>query len=128
MLKRVRLCQSCKERSRIGEQLDSTAPPCDSCKIDTDTLCDSLWLKNCFCIDRRSDFDNPKVFSTKGDSGAVLFKINKGGDLPALGIIFGEHRNSDRSFALATPMQIALESLSKEISEDTNLRLLSDYE
>ena len=128
LLKRVKLCQSCKDKSGIREELDSTAPSCDSCKIDAAILSDSLWLRNCFCIDRRSDFDDPKVFSTKGDSGAVLFEINEGGDLPALGIIFGEHRNSDRSFALATPMQIALESLSKEISEDTNLRLLSDYE
>ena len=128
VLKRVRLCPSCKDRSRIGEELDSTAPPCDSCKIDTATLCDSLWLRNCLCIDRRSDLDDVKAFSTKGDSGAVLFERNEVGDLQAFGIIFGEHRTSYKRFALATPMQIALESLSKEISEDTNLRLLSDYE
>ena len=128
VLKRVRLCQSCKERSRIREQLDSTAPPCDSCKIDTDTLCDSLWLKNCFCIDRPSDFGHAKCFATKGDSGAVLFERNEVEDLQAFGIIFGEHRNSYKRFALATPMQIALKSLSRKISKDTNLRLLSDYE
>ena len=128
VLKRVKLCQSCKDRSRIGKELDSTAAPCDSCEIDTATLCDRLWLRNCFCIDRQSDFDDAKVFATKGDSGAVLFERNEVGDLQAFGIIFGEHRNSYKRFALATPMQIALERLSKKISEDTNLRLLSDYD
>ena len=128
VLKRVRLCQSCKNRSRIGGELDSTAAPCAFCRTDTATLCDSLWLKNCFCIDRQCVNDNAKVFVTMGDSGAVIFERNEVGDLQAFGIIIGDHLNSYKRFALATPMQVALESLSKEISEDTNLRLLSDYE
>ena len=128
VLNRVRLCQNCKERSRIGEELDSTAAPCAFCNIDTATLCDSLWLKNCLCIDRQYFIDDAKVFATKGDSGAVIFERNEVGDLQAFGIIIGDHLNSHKRFVIATPMQIALESLSKEISEDTNLRLLSDYE
>ena len=128
VLKRVRLCQSCKERSGIGEQLVSTAAACDSCKKDTATLCKSLWLKNCLCIDHPFGLGYAEVFATEGDSGAVLFERDEDRNLEAFGIIFGEHRNSYKLCALATPMQIALESLSRKISEDTNLRLLSNYE
>nr|XP_058957903.1 uncharacterized protein LOC131785070 [Pocillopora verrucosa] len=128
VLKRVRLCQSCKERSGIGEQLECTATACDSCKIDTASLCDRLWLKNCLCIDHPFGLGYAKVFATEGDSGAVLFERNLVANLQAFGIIFGEHQNSYKLCALATPMQIALETLSKEISEDTHLRLLSSYE
>ena len=127
LLKRVRLCQSCKERSGIGEQLESTATVCDSCKKDTATLCDTLWLKNCLCIDHPFGLGYAKVFATVGDSGAVLFERIEDRNLEAFGIIFGEHRNSYKLCALATPMQIALESLSRKISEDTYLRLLSNY-
>ena len=127
VLKRVRLCQSCKERSGVREQLESTTAACDSCKQDTDTLCYSLWLKNCLCIDHPFDFSSEKVFASEGDSGAVLFERNEDRNLEAFGVIFGEHRNSYKLCALATPMQIALESLSRKISEDTNLRLLSNY-
>ena len=128
VLKRVRLCQSCKEKSGIGEQLESTAAACDSCKKDTATLCKSLWLKNCLCIDHPFGHGYAKVFATEGDSGAVLFERDEDRNLEAFGIIFGEHRNSYKLCALATPMQIALESLSRKISKDTNLRLLSNYE
>ena len=127
LLKRVRLCQSCKERSGIGEQLESTATVCDSCKKDTATLCDALWLKNCLCIDHPFGLGYAKVFATVGDSGAVLFERIEDRNLEAFGIIFGEHRNSYKLCALATPMQIALESLSRKISEDTYLRQLSNY-
>ena len=128
VLKRVRLCQSCKKKSGIGEQLESTAAACDSCKKDTATLCKRLWLKNCLCIDHPFGLGYAKVFATKGDSGAVLFERDEDRNLEAFGIIFGEHRDSYKLCALATPMQIALESLSRKISEDTNLRLLSNYE
>ena len=128
LLKRVRLCQSCKERSGIGEQLESTATVCDSCKKDTATLCDTLWLKNCLCIDHPFGLGYAKVFATVGDSGAVLFERIEDRNLEAFAIIFGEHRNSYKLCALATPMQIALESLSRKISEDTYLRLLSNYQ
>ena len=127
LLKRVRLCQSCKERSGIGEQLESTATVCDSCKKDTATLCDALWLKNCLCIDHPFGLGYAKVFATVGDSGAVLFERIEDRNLEAFAIIFGEHRNSYKLCALATPMQIALESLSRKISEDTYLRQLSNY-
>ena len=126
--KNVRLCASCRERAGIGEQLESTAAPCDSCEIDTPTLCDSLWFKNCLCIDSKFDFGEAKVFATEGDSGAVLFERNDDGNLQAFGIIFAELRCSYKLMTLATPVQIALESLSRKISENTNLTLLSNYE
>ena len=50
VLKRVKLCQNCMERSGIGEIQGSTSSPYNSCKEHTTTLCDSLWLKNCLCI------------------------------------------------------------------------------
>ena len=126
--KNVRLCQSCGERSGIGAQLESTAAPCDSCEIDTPTLRDSLWFKNCLCIDNESHVGDAKVFATEGDSGAVLFERNDDGNLQAFGIIFAELRCSYKLMTLATPVQIALERLSREISENTNLTLLSNYE
>ena len=126
--KNVRLCASCRERAGIGEQLESTAAPCDSCEIDTPTLRDSLWFKNCLCIDSKFDFGEAKVFATEGDSGAVLFERNDDGNLQAFGIIFAELRCSYKLMTLATPVQIALESLSRKISENTNLTLLSNYE
>ena len=128
VLKRVKLCQNCKETSGIQEELESTTPPCDSCEKDIATLCDSLWWRNCFCIDYMFHFGVDKVFATEGDSGAVLFERNEHGNLQAFGIIFGELQCSHKLFTLATPVQIALKSLSSEISENTNLTLLSTYE
>ena len=128
VLKKVRLCLSCKKRSGIGEQLESTAAPCDSCEIDTPSLLDNLWFKNCLCIDNESHVGEAKVFATEGDSGAVLFERNDDGNLQAFGIIFAELRCSYKLMTLATPMQTALESLSRKISENTNLTLLSNYE
>ena len=128
VLKNARLCQRCRERFGIGEELVSIAAPCDSCKIDTATLRDSLWFKNCLCIDYKFDFGEAKVFATEGDSGAVLFERNEDGKLQAFGIIFAELRCSYKLMTLATPVQIALESLSREISKNTNLTLLSNYE
>ena len=124
VLKNARLCQRCWERFVIGEELS----PCDSCEIDTATLRDSLWFKNCLCIDYKFDFGEAKVFATEGDSGAVLFERNEDGKLQAFGIIFAELRCSYKLMTLATPLQIALESLSREISKNTNLTLLSNYE
>ena len=126
--KKARLCQSCRERSGISEELVSIAAPCDSCEIDTATLRDRLWFKNCLCIDYKFDLGEAKVFATEGDSGAVLFERNEDGKLQAFGIIFAELRCSYKLMTLATPVQIALESLSREISENTNLTLLSNYE
>ena len=127
VLKRVRLCQSCKKRSGIGEQLESTVVDCASCKIDTATLCDSLWLKNCLCIDHPSRRGCSSVFATEGDSGAVLFEKDDAKNLRAFGIIFGEHLTAYKQYVLATPMKIALESLSKRFPKKTDLSLLSKF-
>ena len=127
VLKRVRLCQSCKKRSGIGEQLESTIVNCASCEKDTATLCDSLWLKNCLCIDHPSRRGYPSVFATEGDSGAVLFEKDDAKNLRAFGIIFGEHLTAYEHYALATPMKIALESLSKRFPKKTDLSLISKF-
>ena len=127
VLKCVKLCKRCMERSGIGEISYSTTPPCNSCKEDTASLCDSLWLKNCLCIDYPFDLGKEKVFATEGDSGAVLFERDEDKSLLGFGIIFGEHRHSYKLCALASPLQVCLETLSKEIPENTSLRLMSDY-
>ena len=128
VLKRVKLCQSCMERSGIPEISESTSSPCNSCKEHTTTLCDSLWLKNCLCIDHPFDLGKEKVFATEGDSGAVLFERDEHKSLLGFGIIFGEHRHSHKLCVLASPLEVALETLAKQISEDTSLRLLAIYD
>ena len=127
VMKSVRLCQNCKKRSGIGEQLESTVVDCASCKKDTATLCDSLWLKNCLCIDHLSRRGCASAFATDGDSGAVLFEKDDAKNLRAFGIIFGVHLNAYKHYTLATPMKIALESLSKRFPEKTDLSLLSKF-
>ena len=126
VLKRVRLCQSCKKRSEIKEQIESIEAPCDSCEKDEAALKDSLWLNNCLCIGYKYAIGEKKPFVALGDSGAVLFEEGKQGDpLQAYGIIFAEHQNAYQSCALASPMDIVLESLSRE---GTPLKLVSKFE
>lgn len=127
VLKRIKLCQVCLERSETGQNLDTSQRACDSCEKHTATLNKNFWLKNCLCIDHPFDLGNAKVFATAGDSGAVLFERKEDKSLEGFGIIFGEHRNSYQLCALASPLQVALETLSKEIPLNTGLRLLSIY-
>lgn len=127
VLKRIKLCQVCLERSETGQNLDTSQRACDFCEKHTATLNENFWLKNCLCIDHPFDLGNAKVFATAGDSGAVLFERKEDKSLEGFGIIFGEHRNSYQLCALASPLQVALETLSKEIPLNTGLRLLSIY-
>ena len=120
VLKRVKLCQSYMERSGIGEIPRSTSSPCNLCKEHATTLCDSLWLKNCLCIERPFDLGKEKVFAAEGDSGAVLFERDEDKSRLGFGIIFGEHRLSNKLCALASPLKVALETLSKEMFENTS--------
>ena len=60
------------------------------------------------------------MFATEGDSGTVLFERDEDKSRLGFGIIFGEHRLSNKLCALASPLKVALETLSKEMFENTS--------
>lgn len=128
VLRRVKLCHSCTMRSGVSERVTSSVPFCDSCIVDTRTLSEWLWLKNCLCVDRPGDvLKEGQGFSAEGDSGAVLFEKVPGKDLLGFGIIFGEVVTSAQIYTIASPLRVALEALSSELYDNANLRLLSNY-
>ena len=128
VLRRVKLCHSCTMRSGVSERVTSSGPLCNSCSLDTRTLSEWLWLKNCLCVDRPDDlFREGKGFAAEGDSGAVLFEKVPGKDLLGFGIIFGEVVTSTQIYTIASPLRVALEALSSELYDNANLRLLSNY-
>ena len=125
--RRVRVCQQCAERCGL-QQIPNSAPPppCDSCQEDIADLSKNLWLKNCLGIKHKLQ----KSFSEEGDSGAVVFERNTDDDLLGFGIIFAEmkHVGIDRRVSLASPLQVALDALSKAISINSQLKLVSNYD
>lgn len=136
VFRQVGFCQSCAKRCGLTEFPESTPPPpCDSCRKSTDYLCQNLWFKNCLCIKHTLK----KAFSDDGDSGAVVFERHASEDedededehngLLGFGIIFAgmEHLGVDRPVSLASPLEVALDALSKEISNNSRLKLVSDY-
>lgn len=128
VLRRVKLCHRCTMRSGVSERVTSSVPSCDSCFVDTRTLSEWLWLKNCLCVDRPGDFFREgQGFAAEGDSGAVLFEKVPGKDLLGFGIIFGEVVTSAQIYTIASPLRVALEALSSELYDNANLRLLSNY-
>ena len=128
VLRRVKLCHKCTLRSGVSERLTSSSPFCDSCTVDARTLAEWLWMKNCVCVDRPGDiFREGQAFSAEGDSGAVLFEKVPRKDLLGFGIIFGEFVSPVQVYSLASPLCVALEALSSELDDNTNLRLLSNY-
>ena len=128
VLRRVKLCHSCTMRSGVSERVTSSDPFCDSCIVDTRTLSEWLWLKNCLCVDRPGDvLKEGQGFSAEGDSGAVLFEKVPGKDLIGFGIIFGEVVTSAQIYTIASPLRVVLEALSSELYDNANLRLLSNY-
>lgn len=128
VLRRVKLCHSCTMRSGVSERMAPSGPFCDSCFVDTRTLSEWLWLKNCLCVDRPGDvFREGQAFAAEGDSGAVLFEKVPGEDLLGFGIIFGEVVTPAKIYTIASPLRVALEALSSELYDNANLRLLSNY-
>ena len=128
VLRRVKLCHSCTMRSGVSERMTSSGPFCDSCTVDTRTLSEWLWLKNCLCVDRPGDiFREGQALSAEGDSGAVLFEKVPNQDLLGFGIIFGEVVTPAEVYTIASPLRVALEALSSELYDNVNLRLLSNY-
>ena len=128
VLRRVKLCHSCTMRSGVSERLTPSGSFCDSCTVDTRTLSERLWMKNCLCVDRPGDiFREGQAFSAEGDSGAVLFEKVPKKDLLGFGIIFGEFVSPVQVYTLASPLRVALEVLSRELYDNANLRVLSNY-
>ena len=88
------------------------------------------WYKRYLCIQPQGD----KFFSDNGDSGAVIFAKDKNRTVsPGFRIIFGKLVAPRFRFAIASPLEIALEVLSREVSEmrsdnvSCNLKLASSY-
>ena len=127
VVKQVSLCQGCFEASGVQDDLTRTSPPCSYCTEDRITLRDSVWWKNCLCIDCPYDPATGERFSAEGDSGAVIFEIEGDGSLLGFGIIFARQCHSYGPCTLASPLRPALETLSRKISQNASLRLLSNY-
>jgi len=94
--------------------------PCKQCTPEK-------WLKRCLCIRGKEPFcDN-------GDSGAVIFE-KRGNELesPGFAIIFAELETQYFKFAIASPLEIALEALSQKVSDRDSkpckLKLVSKFE
>ena len=122
-------CINCKKRRTAQSQVQELPDPCEQCLEDR-------WLKRCLCIQQHGR----KPFSDKGDSGAVIFaKLRKESrneyQLPSdgFGIIFAELPTQYDNFAIASPLEIALKALSREVSESRHnsepcqLRLASSF-
>lgn len=120
-LKKVALCGNCVRRSRVEGRLQPS-DNCVSCSVDTQVLIDSLWMKNCLMIDRIGESDRETYFTASGDSGSLLFEIDKNDKLLGFGIIFGLLENNLFRVATASPLHVALETLSTDLPG--KLRLL----
>lgn len=127
VVKRVSLCHTCANLAGVQEDLEPTFSPCGYCRVDIETLNDELWWKNCLCVDRPYDLAKGEVFLAEGDSGAVIFEIKEDKSLLGFGIIFAQQVHSYGPCALASPLRLALEMLSRELSENASLRLFSNY-
>ena len=119
------VCKTCAEQNPSQserKQLQEIEAPCQRCKKEPGiaaSLYEERWCENCLCILNSRD----KVFAQKGDSGAVIFEKKDG--LQGFGIIFAEHLSTHQSCVIASPLQVALEALSKK--ERKSLRLVSKY-
>ena len=106
-------CTECRKKKATQStdqgsqsQLQALSSPCELCKSDR-------WMKRCLCIGPQRF----QPFSDHGDSGVVVFEIrNNETAHPAFGIIFGIFPTQYHVFSLASPLEIAIEELSKKVS------------
>ena len=101
-------CINCSKTGPAQSQARDVLSPCEQCKPER-------WLKRCLCIQHQG----AKPFSDIGDSGAVIFEERGNEELaaPGFAIIFAELPTQYCKFAVALPLEIALEALSKEVSK-----------
>ena len=123
------LCHSCQQErpSQSNQYTLSTPHSCDECGRDASHY-EIQMASNCLCI-----VSEEKPFAQKGDSGSVIFEIKeRGGNPPerclsGFGLLFGVFKSAYKSCALATPLQVALDELSRKVSDTCNLKLVSSY-
>ena len=86
---------------------------CEKCKadIEEESKKNDLWAYNCFLVFRKQG-----PFAKKGDSGAVIFDEEG----RAWGIIVGSY-DEYYVYTVATPLDVALEALSKELGKELKL-------
>ena len=117
-------CINCNQKEAAESQVRELAGPCEQCNRNR-------WLKRCLCIKQKGC----DPFSDKGDSGAVVFgkRGNARTGSPGCGIIFGVFQCQYYIFALVSPLEIALEELSRKVSDmrpnskPCQLQLVSTY-
>lgn len=123
-----KICGQCAERSgwrNLFRNENIIRGLCGFCIFNQEGLEDRLWWKNCLCIDKSGSVNSRPGFSTAGDSGAVVFERSEDDSLRGFGIIFGKFEHSFGIYSLASPLHIALETLSR--LQDVNLALVSNY-
>ena len=128
------VCQKCAQRQATQsqvEEIQGLQSSCEVCGKDGVTLHESVWCKNCLCIEGRSRIFN---FVAPGDSGAVIFEKKRDDEndvtcLSGVGILFAQHENQYKLYGIASPLDVALQALSQKISEHKgcDLRMVSSY-
>lgn len=121
VLKDVALCEKCVRSSKVNGRLRPSGN-CFSCSKNIQVLSDWLWMKNCLLIDRQGDPKEGKTFTALGDSGSLLFEIDENEKLLGFGINFGLLANTHFWATTASPLRVALETLSRDLPGE--LRLL----
>ena len=79
-------------------------------------------MKNCLLIVRPGDPIRGTYFTALGDSGSLLFEIDENEKLLGFGINFGLLANNNFLATTASPLRVALETLSRDLPGE--LRLL----
>ena len=82
-------------------------------ELQNDDRIKEFWARNCFVVRKRRTY-----FCDLGDSGALVF----GNDGKAWGLLFGSflHLSRDFSFALISPLSVALKALETKTGKSVN--------
>ena len=83
-------------------------------ELQDDDRIKEFWARNCFVVRKRGSY-----FCNLGDSGALVF----GNDGKAWGLLFGNflHLSRDYSFALISPLSVALKALGRKTKKKFEL-------
>ena len=122
-------CQDCVEKQQNDSEMiecKQPAPSCEGCDDGKSVFYQSRWLSNCLCIR-----NEPDQFAKSGDSGALFFEKCEGspserGCLSGFGVLFGIFYSGNHICALASPLEIALKELSKEVWDNCHLKVVSN--
>ena len=102
-------CTKCNKRETARSQVQERPGPCEQCKPQR-------WLKSCLCFQQQGAY----CFTVMGDCGAVIFENRRNQILsPGLGIIFAEFSSQYFKYTIALPLEVALDALSRKVSEST---------